>query len=160
MLLNYKPPYEIGKADIKLNNNQEIRIKKCSGCKKILPWENFSSKKKAKDGLQNKCKSCKRKYNQTHSEERIKYYLTHQDQIKKYRKAHSKEMKTYFKIHHKKRYEANREKVLALNKSYKETHREEIKAYNKKYWEFHKKELRLKRKLFHIKKLSKNKNRS
>ena len=48
--------------------------KKCSKCNRILPISEFSKNKTTKDGLQNWCKECKNKYNQTYEQTNKEYY--------------------------------------------------------------------------------------
>ncbi|HSQ87997.1 hypothetical protein [Romboutsia sp.] len=46
--------------------------KRCSKCKEVLSFEQFYDKRKAKDGKQPYCKTCKNKYNKEKKEENNK----------------------------------------------------------------------------------------
>ena len=49
-------------------------MKRCSLCKEVKPFEEFSPRKSSKDGYQYQCKKCrnKRYYDDVHDEERAK----------------------------------------------------------------------------------------
>ena len=65
------------------------KTKQCRLCKKILPLFSFSKNKAAKDGLQNKCRSCDNDYQKVR---RIEKKEQRQEYSKEYRKKKSNDL--------------------------------------------------------------------
>lgn len=79
----------------------------CNSCKLLLDVSLFSSYKKAKDGLQLKCKNCVKQYNLLN--------------------------KIKMSERHKQWYLNNKNKVAEYNKEYKNLHKEDISKWQKQY---------------------------
>lgn len=91
---------------------QVTKVKMCHGCNKELPIEKFSKNNYRKDGLQTRCKSCIRKYQE-------KWILDNSEHHKKLIK---------------KNYEENKEKYLIKQNEYKSKNKDKIKEMFKRYY--------------------------
>ena len=74
-----------------------VFMKKCSKCKEIKNFEEFSKNKNCKDGFEYQCKGCKKKYYEENKEQikvlQKKYNERNKERIRGYRKKHLKENK-------------------------------------------------------------------
>ena len=70
-----------------------MKKKQCTGCCKQLPINMFSRRSSAKDGLQSRCKVCRKKYHDKHYQDNKKQYA---DRNKKRRQA-IVDLITYYK---------------------------------------------------------------
>jgi len=96
--------------------------KKCNNCQEEKSFDLFSKNKRSKDGLQNKCKECNKKYRHKHKNRTTKYlkdyYVNNKDKI----------------IQQKKEYvDTNKEKISEYQKEYREENKEKISEYQKEY---------------------------
>ena len=89
----------------------KTNTKHCNTCDTTKTVDQFSKDRSKSDGLQSKCKDCKRASNRV------------------YRKANREEILARKRNH----YQANREVLLAKSKSYQEANREKIAEYQKVY---------------------------
>jgi hypothetical protein len=90
--------------------------KVCYSCKLEKPVSEFSKKKAAKDGLNDRCKVCDKAMAKT-------WYEANKDRASATKKA---------------RYEANKERVLAKMKAYREANKERVSATKKARYEANK----------------------
>ena len=86
---------------------KQLNMKLCYTCKIKKAFTEFSKNKTKPDGLQTKCKSCKKEYSK-------KWYLDNKDHVTEYVKKYREE---------------NKEKVRTSQKKYKDTHKEEMKEW-------------------------------
>ena len=89
-------------------------MKKCITCKIEKDLSKFSKNKRAKDGLNYTCKSCKneklKKWREANIEHEKQYYQNNKERIKEYRKQYRKANKELIKERNKKYYQANKDK--------------------------------------------------
>ena len=138
-------------------------LKVCNKCGRELPVEQFSKRKRSKDGLQNTCKECvsqyqqenkekiqqqKQQYYQETKEERLQYMQQYRqenkeeiaEQRKQYYQKHKEEKRQYNKQY----YQENKEEILQYakqyGKQYYQENKEKIAQYNKKWQKEHKEE--------------------
>ena len=95
-------------TEIVINHFKSLGIKYCSDCEKILPRNSFSVSSTEPDGLQWRCKSCRKKYNERNH-----------DKIKTYNGKH---------------YQKNSEELKAYQVWYRQTFPEKRSEYNKKWF--------------------------
>lgn len=116
---------------------QEL-TKICAKCGKELPntEEYFAKKYKRKDGtylLETKCKECKKieskEYHKNNYEKEKAYRDANAERIKAYRDSRKEATKEYGK----KRYQENKEKLLAQGKKWREANREKHREMSKKW---------------------------
>lgn len=84
-----------------------ITVKRCPQCGETKSVDGFSRNRAKRDGLDTRCRECKRAYYEDHREE------------------HLSRCRAY--------YEDHREEILAHKEAYREAHREERRAYNRSY---------------------------
>lgn len=132
-------------------------MKKCSKCGEVKSLEEFNKNKSKKDGLDSKCRACKKQYYQANREkalERQKQYRESNrkkiaESDKRYRKANrekiAEQKKQYYEANHEKVLERvkqyhqdNREKRLEQQKQYRKDNREKIKQYYQENRELYK----------------------
>lgn len=148
-----------------------ITQKVCAKCELEKDLSEFHNCKSAKDGLQNKCKSCAKEYNDINkneiSKQKQEYYLKNQERIctrtkkyqkdnkekvsaqkKEYRKANRKRLDEYYLknqeyiLERQRKYQKdNKEKILKQKKEYYQQNREVKLEKQKKYSREHKKEI-------------------
>lgn len=106
-------------------------LKKCSKCGEILPVEEFSKNKATKDGLQNKCKKCSKKY-----------YQENKENFNEYRKKYQQENKEQIKERQKKYKQENKEKIKEYNKEYNKKYYQENKEYHKEWYKTNNKRIK------------------
>jgi len=110
-------------------------LKTCSKCKTEKPFEQFSKKKGAKDGLMSKCKVCMKEYYEENKEKIIeqnkKYYQENMEAIKERKKKHYEENKENITERDKKYRNEHKEKINKRAKKYRENNKEKIKKYRK-----------------------------
>lgn len=84
-----------------------ITVKRCTKCGETKSVDGFNRNRAKRDGLDTRCRECKRAYYEDHREE------------------HLSSSRAY--------YEDHREEILAHKEAYREAHREEMRAYNRAY---------------------------
>lgn len=114
-------------------------VKTCTKCKVEKEVAEFNKYKKAKDGLQYNCKSCRKQYRQE-NKERIKERNKKYNQANKERR--NEKQKEYYQANKEKLKEIakeyrqdNKEYYKELNKEYRQSNKEIIKQYRKKYYQ-------------------------
>jgi len=85
-------------------------MKTCSKCQMELHLEQFSKRKRTKDGLKNQCKACDKKYNEEHKEYRKKYYEERKEAINEQQKKYYEKNKEVIREYKKKYHKENRKK--------------------------------------------------
>ena len=128
--------------------------KVCTKCKKELPATNecFHVERSCRDGLQGKCKECRKQYYRE-NKERIKQYRKqwiqenkehhkqcqkqwireNKEQRKEYQKQYRQENKERLKQHQKQYRQENKERIVRRNKQYYQENKERIKQYQKQW---------------------------
>ena len=109
-------------------------LKSCRTCGVEKPLVNFCKNKNSKDGYNNQCKDCRKKYAAEH-------YLLNKDNIKKktraYKVKNKQQTKEYAKAYNKKLREEKREELIKYQRNYYKKNKEIIlnknKDYEKKY---------------------------
>lgn len=109
-----------------------VKDKECSKCHRVLPLEEFYTRRASKDGKCVWCKSCAKKLM---GEWHLKNREKHMKQMREYYYAHRSEMMERTK----RWYANNREKA----KEYYRTHKSKIMAYMRKYYHDHKKDAKV-----------------
>jgi hypothetical protein len=130
-------------------------MKRCIKCKVEKEFIEFHKNKKAKDGVNSCCKSCKKEYYKANKERYQEYNKANKEKIKEQKKEYYQDNKEryqeYSKEYYQKYYQYNQEK----SKEYYKANKERIKEYKKQYQQAnkehineYKKERRLKDPLF------------
>ena len=78
----------------------------CCMCKETKPREEFNKDRSRKDGLDPRCKACKKQWRQENPECHKQYYQENSEYHKQYRQENREKRRDYFKQH----YQENREK--------------------------------------------------
>lgn len=99
-----------------------MKTKQCSKCKEAKLVGEFNKNKSSKDGLQFRCKACRKKYREVNKEAIA---------IKK--KQHYEANKGAIAKKNKQRYEANKDTILKRNKLYRDDNKEAIAKKKKLY---------------------------
>ncbi len=108
-----------------------IILKQCIKCRTKKPVSEFNKDKSRKDGLQNYCRDCGRRYRQEHKKEAAEYQKQYQKQYqKRYKQEHKKENVTYIK-------------------QYCLDHKKDKAIYDKQYRQENKEKTRLRMRLYH-----------
>jgi hypothetical protein len=76
--------------------------KQCTGCKKILTLNNFHKNCNEKDGLQRRCKECKKNNPETTRLYRIKNFEKRKIQLRKWRKENRERSNEWTRLYNKK----------------------------------------------------------
>lgn len=101
-------------------------VKVCSKCKEEKPLEEFHKQKGGKYGVNSRCKSCRKAYQEANKEKIKKrgkaYYESNKDKIKAYYKAYREANKEKNKAYQKAYYKANKDK----SKAYREANKDKI----------------------------------
>ena len=115
--------------------------KECSKCHEIKSVSEFSKDIYKSDGLQSKCKECRKKYQQENKDKIKEYcqkrYQKNKDEIKEKQRKYRQENKESIKEYHKKHYQENKEsKKERYDKKIQETlqqNKKEIESNLEKY---------------------------
>ena len=99
-------------------------IKKCGKCKKELPLTDFHKNKRAKDGLSNQCKECRKQY-----------YQDNKQTIAKQVKLYQQENAEIIAVKRKKYLRDNYEDIAAKQKRYLQDNAEAVAQYSKRYYQ-------------------------
>lgn len=112
----------------------------CTMCKQNKLKSEFTKCKTNKDGLDNRCKSCKKIINDSLREVKQKHYNEHKEQYiqraKAYRQEHKEQIRSYRnqnKEEYLKKYKEYNETHKDQRKQYKQEHKESIRQYNREY---------------------------
>lgn len=131
-------------------------MKKCTKCDLVKPFDQFSKRAKAADGMTHYCKVClaegNRKWQQANKDRVEEYRKVYTEQnktkIREYRQRYQIEKKDQLKKAKaerylrtrerciskvKERYEKNRDEILAYGARYREENREKLRAHQKEY---------------------------
>ena len=126
--------------------------KKCGKCKEVKTIEAFNKDRTAKDGLQNNCNTCIKKYRQENKEkikERSKeYYQENKEKIKEKIKKYYQENKEKIKERKKEYYQENKERSKERSKEYRQENKEKIKERSKEYRQENKEKIKERRKKY------------
>jgi len=110
-------------------------VKVCGKCKVLIGLVDFSKCKSRKDGLQSKCKSCVKAYNELNKDKKSEYgkawYETNKDYCAEYSKAQYATNKTKRKEQSKALHDANKPKRAAQGKLWREANKDEVAEYSK-----------------------------
>ena len=110
-----------------------MKTKTCSKCKETKGIGEFHKDKSTKDGLNSRCKSCKKAYQEANK-----------DKFKAYREANKKKIAKQKKAYR----EANKEKIATSNRAYREANKEKIAERMKAYREANKEKIALRDKAY------------
>lgn len=124
----------------------DIETKKCGRCKEVLTVDVFSKNKLKKDGLDNYCKTCKKKALQKYRVEnkelivskRRKNYEKNSEKIKEQVRGYREGNRDKVLVSRKKHYEANKTEILRRNKDYYYKNTDQKQELSRKYYESHK----------------------
>jgi len=146
-------------------NNQEL-TKTCSKCQDEKPVDEFHKAKREKDGLRNKCKSCRKQHYLEHRKELLlkakQHYSEHREEAKQYNFEHRDEKKLYNYKHHlehkeeenlKKRqhYLEHKEEINLKHKQWLSEHKEEQKTSNEKWRSEHREKCKINKRQWDLK---------
>ena len=104
------------------DNEGNLISKECSRCHEIKPASEFGRDKRAKDGLQTKCKECAKKYRQENKEH-----------IKEYKKTYDQENKDKINKRRREYRQENKDKIIEKEREYCKNNFNRIKEYQKEY---------------------------
>jgi len=113
--------------------------KTCKKCGAEKPHAEFSKHKKAKDGLQSRCKVCTRECHKKWREKNREYDIERQkkwrEENKEHRREYAKKWNEENPEYNKKRYEENKDYYHKYNKRYREENKEQESKRIKKWRE-------------------------
>lgn len=111
--------------------------KRCPGCGEVKGAESFSRCKSNKDGLQSRCKACKRRHREENrnaiAEYHRRYYEENREEIAEHRRHYHKGNREVILERQRRHYDENREVILERDRRYREENREAIAEYNRRY---------------------------
>lgn len=103
-------------------------MKTCSKCGVEKPREAFSKDKKAKDGLQSRCKDCKREYRQQ-NRERFREYQ------RRYKQSNHERIAERDRERHREYYQQNRDRIAEKKREYYQQNRDRITERKREYYQ-------------------------
>ena len=126
---------------IKYQEKNPILFKICAYCKELKPVSNFHKSKSAKDGLNCRCKSCRKndtKQRYLKNKDKIiikskKYQLEHKEQHKLSVKKHYIKHKPEISLYHKQWYLKNKDRVILQKKQWYLKNKDRVKLQKKRY---------------------------
>ena len=122
--------------EMKVCNNS-----KCFFVGKPQSLENFGKDKAKKDGLDRRCKNCKKQYCVFHKEEAKRYRAIHKEKTKQYHKEYYTRNKEEVQEQHQQYYRQNKKESQERSKQYYQQNKEQIQEYNKQYYGQNKEEI-------------------
>jgi len=115
-----------------------LKTKFCNKCKKIKSFSEFFKDKSRKDGYQNICKCCGKKYRQEHKLVSAKYRQRHRTEIAEYKAKYYQEHKEQITECKAKYYQEHKLEKAEYMAKYRQKHKAEITEYKAKYQQEHK----------------------
>lgn len=124
-------------------------MKICCSCKKEKPLSDFNARSRSSDGLESRCRECKRAYNQEYyqaNREKARaysreYYYENREKALASRREYVRKNKEEIREKNKKIYQENREKIIERRKKYCQKNKEKVREQKKKYYQKHKEKL-------------------
>lgn len=118
-------------------------MKTCSRCKEAKSKSEFGKDKSQKDGLQHRCKACRKESNNKYYEQNKeairekgrKYREANREAIREQRRKYREANREVIRERKKKYWEANREAIHEKQRKYREANQEAILEYQRKYRE-------------------------
>ncbi len=118
-----------------------MKSKKCNKCEEVKTVDCFAKSKTKKDGLQNSCKECFKKYLKKYWQEnrekllerKKKHYQENREKLLEHQKKYRQENKEKVREKDKKYWQENREKILERKKKHYQENKEKIREHQKKY---------------------------
>jgi 5-methylcytosine-specific restriction endonuclease McrA len=115
--------------------------KKCSKCGEVLPLEAFGRNRRSKDGMDGRCKECRRQYSKENAEARREYsrqyYQDNLEKIKEYSRQYRKDNAEKIRVksrEHSRRYRKdNLEKIKEREKQYRKENKETLNEKSRRY---------------------------
>ena len=130
----------MGRQTIQRNYDEEGNLisKECSCCNKIKLVSEFHKNKCKTDGLELKCKECRKKYLKTQyqknkdkiKEQHQEYYQKNKDKIKEQHQEYRQENKDKIKEQHQEYRQENKDKIKEYYQQYQQENKDKIKQYN------------------------------
>ena len=119
----------MGKRQIIQRNYDEegnLISKECGKCHKIKPASEFSKNKCKTDGLESKCKECRKEYLKIQ-------YQKNKDKFKEQHQKYYQKNKDKFKEQHQKYRQKNKDKIKEQRQIYQQKNKDKIKEYHQEY---------------------------
>ena len=118
-------------------------MKVCSGCKETKGLEEFYKNKSQKDGLENQCKDCRKKYRQNNKEKiaerQRKWNQENKERIaernKKYYQENKERIVKRQRKYRKTNYQRDKEKIVERGRKYRENNKEKEVERHRKYYQ-------------------------
>ena len=102
--------------------------KRCSGCGEVKGVESFSRNRSRRDGLESRCKACKRRYyaenREAERESRRRYYEENREAVLERQRRYGEENREAIREYSRRYREENREAELERHRRYREENRE------------------------------------
>ena len=113
--------------------------KKCTKCKEVKDFDEFSKDKRNKDGKQSRCKSCQKEYNIKNKDKNKDKRKAPTEEQKERRKKHRQENKEFFKKKDREYYQKNKH----IRQKYRKDNKERLLKYTHEYYQNNKKKIRI-----------------
>ena len=120
----------MGRQTIQRNYDEEGNLisKECSCCNKIKLVSEFHKNKCKTDGLELKCKECRKKYLKTQ-------YQKNKDKIKEQHQEYYQKNKDKIKEQHQEYRQENKDKIKEQQQQYQQENKDKIKQYKQEYYQ-------------------------
>ncbi len=96
--------------------------KRCTKCQVVKLLEEFGVKRSNKDGIETRCKECKRQYSK-------QWYTNNPEKVQQYRETNKGVITAYRNVYNKKYREENKQNLTDQSKQYYQTHKKERAQY-------------------------------
>ncbi len=126
-------------------------MKQCNFCKRTLLLVNFNHSTRNKDGVQNKCRNCEKKYRLDNKDKIKQRREQNRDVIKKQRREFYNRHKQIILIRNKEYYLKKKENIRIRAKQYRDRNKETLAKHAKRYREANKDQISAHCKLFYKK---------
>lgn len=83
--------------DITTTTREFVCVKRCTGCKRVLPVEMFSKNRASRDGLVTRCKPCLKIEYKKNKERYAQYYRDHKEELNEYSRNYRRENADYWR---------------------------------------------------------------